>query len=266
MRRTGNREVNGSAEPCTATAERLVAERHFAVVASRYESLRDTDEEPVCDVRDRLPAGPLVGIDVGAGTGRYTERLVGLLGDRASVFAADRSLPMLLVQRDGRPGDHTTVCGEAERLPIAAGSVDFVTTFNAVHHFDLDRFVQEAARLLAPGGHLFIYTRTPEQNARSVWGRAFPGFTSREDRLYGEVTLRRSLRPLGAVDMTSYSFSRRATPARLAARVRGHAYSTFALYEPHELEAALECFLQAVNGRDEVCWQDHNLLVHVQRR
>jgi SAM-dependent methyltransferase len=134
-----------------------------------------------------------------------------------------------------------------------------------VHHFDLDRFVQEAARVLTPGGHLFIYTRTPNQNADSIWGRAFPGFTSRENRLHDEATLRRTLQHLGTVDARSFSFSRRATPTKLAARVRGRAYSTFALYDADELEIALDSFLQDLGAHDEVCWQDHNTLLHVQR-
>jgi ubiquinone/menaquinone biosynthesis C-methylase UbiE len=241
-------------------------ERHFDRVASHYTSLRQTDDEAVYQIRDRLPSGPLIGVDVGAGTGRYTERLVKLLGDRASVHAVDLSAAMLLVLlHDGMPGERPVACCQAERLPIADGSVDFVTTFNAVHHFDLDGFVQEAARVLAPGGHLFVYTRTPDQNADSIWGRAFPGFTSRENRLYDEATLRRSLRRLGTVDARSFSFSRRATPTKLAARVRGRAYSTFSLYDADELENALDSFLHDLGAHDEVCWQDHNTLLHVQR-
>ena len=65
-----------------------------------------------------------------------------------------------------RPGvGHLMLRCEAERLPLADGSVDFVTTFNAVHHFDLELFTEEVARVLRPGGDLFIYTRTPELNA-----------------------------------------------------------------------------------------------------
>jgi ubiquinone/menaquinone biosynthesis C-methylase UbiE len=241
-------------------------EQHFDRVASHYTSLRQTDDEAVYQIRDRLPSGPVIGVDVGAGTGRYTERLAKLLGDRATVHAVDLSPAMLLVLlHDRLPGQHDVACCQAERLPIADGSVDFVTTFNAVHHFDLEGFVQEAARVLAPDGHLFVYTRTPDQNADSIWGRAFPEFTSRENRLYDEATLRRTLRHLGTVDATSFSFSRRATPTKLAARVRGRAYSTFALYDADELEDALDSFLHGIGANDEVCWQDHNTLLHIQR-
>ena len=153
---------------------------------------------------------------------------------------------------------------EAEQLPLVDRSVDFVTSFNAVHHFDLERFAREVARVLRPGGHLFVYTRTPEQNAESIWGRAFPGFLSHESRLQDETTLERVFGRLGAVEMTSFIFARRATAARLAERVRGGAYSTFRRYRADELEEALACFVERLDGGD-VEWNDHNLLVHVQR-
>ena len=88
----------------------------------------------------------------------------------------------------------------AEQLPLADHSVDFVTTFNAIHHFDLDRFADEVARVLSRRGDLFVYTRTPEQNAASIWGRAFPGFTTHENRLHDETTLERAFAPLGTVE------------------------------------------------------------------
>lgn len=265
MRTPGQHEVRRVGRR-SAVDERHLAERHFARVASRYTSLRDTDDEPALHIRDCLPGGTLVGVDVGAGTGRYTQLLVKLLGDRASVHAVDLSRAMLLdLLQHRREGEHGVARCEAERLPIADRSVDFITTFNAVHHFNLDRFVQEAARVLAPDGQLFIYTRTPEQNATSIWGRAFPGFTSRENRLHDEATLCRTLRGLGMVDVRSFSFARRATPTALAERVRGRAYSTFTLYEADELQDALDRFLQRIDARDQVHWQDHNLLVHVQR-
>ena len=129
---------------------------------------------------------------------------------------------------------------------------------------DLDAFVEESARVLTASGQLFVYTRTPEQNAASIWGREFPGFTSRETRLRDAATFERALRPLGEVRCRTFTFPRRATREVLAQRVRARGYSTFSLYENDELEAALSEFLEKL-ASDVVRWQDRNLLVHVQR-
>lgn len=243
---------------------RAATEWHFAGVASRYQSLRDTDHDAVLLILDRLSDRPLLGVDVGAGTGRYTRLLQQALPDRSSLIAADLSHAMLCaLGAEAEAGGMVLRCA-AEQLPVADRSVDFVTTFNAVHHFDLDRFAHEVARVLAPRGDLFVYTRTPEQNAASIWGRAFPGFTSHENRLHDEATLERAFGHLGTVETTMFSFARRATPAQLAERVWGGAYSTFRCYEPGELQQALDCFLQQLDGHD-VQWHDQNLLVHVRR-
>ena len=38
----------------------------------------------------------------------------------------------------------------AEELPLRAASLDLVTAFNCIHHFDLGRFLTTAARVLKP--------------------------------------------------------------------------------------------------------------------
>ncbi len=247
---------------------------HFAAVASRYRSLRITDHAPLRDIAvelgtTRLLAGRhrLIGLDVGAGDGRYTEALGHELGYRGTVMAADLSLAMLTQGGQApRCGPHrrpAAVRCDSAALPVRSHALDFVTTFNAVHHFHLPRFVEAVRRVLRPGGQLFVYTRTPEQNSRSVWGRHFPGFTAREQRLYCEATLCEALAPLGCVVMRQYCFERSATLAQLAERVRGGSYSTFALYRPAERELALARFLGALAGVDVVTWTDENLLVQV---
>ena len=89
-----NKRIDGA--PNASRARRPVAQ-HFARVAAQYTSLRQTDHEPLHEIRDQLPMGPLIGIDVGAGTGRYTEPLIRLLSNRASVLAVDLSAAMLRV-------------------------------------------------------------------------------------------------------------------------------------------------------------------------
>ena len=85
------------------------------------------------------------------------------------LVAADVSAAMLAQLKAGDCGHARGVVpllAAAEQLPLRTASLDLVTAFNCVHHFDLGRFLTAVARVLAPGGQLFIYTRTPQQNAR----------------------------------------------------------------------------------------------------
>jgi len=57
-------------------------------------------------------------------------------------------------------------------------------SFNAIHHYDLEKFFSEVYGSLKDDGHLFIYTRLRNQNYRSIWGEHFPLFADMENRLY----------------------------------------------------------------------------------
>ena len=73
----------------------MTVEDHFKLVASVYDSLRTTDEAPVRKIRELLPDGPLVGLDLGCGTGRYSRLLHGMLPDGSLLAASDLSAAML---------------------------------------------------------------------------------------------------------------------------------------------------------------------------
>jgi SAM-dependent methyltransferase len=243
----------------------VTVEDHFKLVASVYDSLRTTDEEPVRRIRELLPDGSVVGLDLGCGTGRYSRLLQGVLPDGSLLAASDVSAAMLAELQAGRGGRVPLVplrC-TAEELPVRTGSLDLVTAFNSVHHFDLGRFLAEVARALRAGGRLFVYTRTPEQNARTIWGRFFPGFVEREQRLHSEAALRDAVDRtdgLQLVHVESFSHARSSTPDRLRAQVEGRHYSTFSLYQPDELRQAIGVFLARLRG-PEVSWVDEHLLV-----
>ena len=180
----------------------MTAGGHFERVAGVYESLRTTDEAPVRRIGQFLPDRPVTGLDIGCGTGRYTRLLRGLLPDGSLLVASDVSAAMLAQLRAASHGHARGVVpllSTAEELPLRAASLDVVTAFNCVHHFDLGRFLTAVARVLAPGGQLFIYTRTPQQNARTIWGRYFPGFTEHEQRLHSEAAFRDAVRRTGGL-------------------------------------------------------------------
>jgi SAM-dependent methyltransferase len=246
----------------------MTAGDHFERVAVLYESLRTTDEAPVRAIGQLLPDSPVTGLDIGCGTGRYTRLLHGLLPDGSLLVAADVSAAML-AQLKAASGGHAPgmapLLSTAEELPLRTASLDLVTAFNCVHHFDLARFLAAVARVLQPGGQLFIYTRTPQQNARTIWGRYFPGFTEHEQRLHSEAAIRDAVRRTDGLTMIAtqtLQHPRTSTAERLAAQAQGHHYSTFSFYTPQELRAAIATFLARLPG-PEVSWVDEHLLVIV---
>ena len=241
---------------------------HFERVAAVYESLRTTDEAPVRTIGQLLPDRPVTGLDIGCGTGRYTRLLRALLPDGSRLAASDVSAAMLAqlkAANRGHAGGVVPLLAAAEQLPLRAASLDVVTAFNCVHHFDLGRFLTAVARVLAPGGQLFIYTRTPQQNARTIWGRYFPGFTEHEQRLHSQAAIRDAVSRTGGLKVVAtqtFSHPRSSTAERLQAQAEGRHYSTFSLYTPQELRASITAFLARLPS-PEVCWVDEHLLVVV---
>ena len=244
----------------------MTAGDHFERVAAVYESLRTTDEAPVRAIGQLLPGRPVTGLDIGCGTGRYTRLLRGLLPDGSLLVASDVSAAMLAQLRAASRGHAlgaVPLLAAAEDLPLRTASLDLVTAFNCVHHFDLARFLAAAARVLRPGGQLFIYTRTPQQNARTIWGRYFPGFTEHEQRLHSQAALRDAVTRTDGLTMVAtqtFQHPRTSTAERLRAQAQGRHYSTFSFYTPQELRAAIATFLARLPG-PEVSWVDEHLLV-----
>jgi len=244
----------------------MTAGDHFERVAVVYESLRTTDEAPVRAIGQLLPGRPVTGLDVGCGTGRYTRLLRGLLPDGSLLVAADISAAMLAQLRAASRGHAlgmVPLLAAAEELPLRTASLDLVTAFNCVHHFDLGRFLAAAARVLQPGGQLFIYTRTPQQNARTIWGRYFPGFTGHEQRLHSQAALRDAVRRTDGLTMVAtqtFRHPRTSTAERLSAQAQGRHYSTFSFYTPQELRAAIATFLARLPS-PEVSWVEHLLVI-----
>ncbi|MFQ5655186.1 MAG: class I SAM-dependent methyltransferase [Planctomycetota bacterium] len=247
------------------------SERHFSSIAERYRDLRTTDAAPVEAIQGGLPADrPLRGVDVGCGTGRYTELLHGRLPVGSITLAADCNMEMLrgLGARLGPGSAIHPIRAGAERLPLASGRLDWVATFNAVHHFDLPSFLEGIAAALKPGGSLWIYTRTPEQNARTVWGSSFPGFAEHESRLLREAELRAAIDATGGLDLESgrtLRHERESTRERLIEQARGAHYSTFRLYSDAELREALHRFESRLPEGSPIRWTDENLLIECRR-
>lgn len=96
--------------------------------------------------------GPARVVELGAGTGRFTETLVAA---GCTVVAADVSETTL--QRAGvRVPEAGRAVAAAERLPFRSRSADLVTAASSFHRFDAAVALPECARVLRPGGRLAL--------------------------------------------------------------------------------------------------------------
>src|SRR3954471_855552 len=91
---------------------------------------------------------PVTVLELGAGTGKLTEVLVGLGHD---VHATDPDEQMLAVLRERLPDVRTSVA-PAEAVPAPDASYDVVVCAQSFHWFDHERALPEIARVLKPGG------------------------------------------------------------------------------------------------------------------
>jgi SAM-dependent methyltransferase len=94
-------------------------------------------------------------VDVGAGTGLFTE---GLLDHGYDVLAVEPDTGMRRAADDRlrRFAGYSSAAGSAEAIPVAAGSVDFIVAAQAFHWFDLERARTEFLRVLKPGGNVAL--------------------------------------------------------------------------------------------------------------
>ena len=249
---------------------------HFAKVSSAYRDLRTTDEAPILHIRDALKEfRNLDAAEIGCGTGRYDlllfRHLPGLRLTCVDVSPAMLAeLSRFLTANGFR--DFKTCVTRVENFDPGSATFNCVFTFNAVHHFDFTTFLKKSADMLRPGGRIFVYTRTPQQNARSIWGRYFPEFNDREKRLYTQERMERwvgEAEALELLEIKNFGYDRHAPLDRLLRQARGRHYSTFSLYTRQDFEAALEAFEERVRAdfpdASDITWHDENIMLEIGR-
>ncbi len=249
---------------------------HFSNIAEVYRDLRTTDEAPIRFIRDQLAGlASIRAADVGCGTRRYDLLLFRYLPN-LHLTCVDVN-PEMLEQLSAYLAangirDFETVASGVEELEFEDGSLDCVFTFNAVHHFDFHAFVGKARDATRQSGGVFIYTRTPRQNAETIWGRYFPDFLDKETRLHRLADMKGWVDATDGVRLVTvkrFRYSRVASLDRLLAQARSKHYSTFCLYSPREFETALEDFEDNIRHQfddpGKVEWHDENILLQIGR-
>lgn len=122
--------------------------RSFEAIGADYDRYRPGFPPASVDLLLPQPVG--AALDLGAGTGKFTELLVG----RADhVIAVEPSEAMLAVLRSKLPSVEAHRAS-AEEIPVLDASVDVVAVAQAFHWFDRARACAEIARVLTSGGTL----------------------------------------------------------------------------------------------------------------
>jgi ubiquinone/menaquinone biosynthesis C-methylase UbiE len=159
--------------PYEAELER--ARRYYDGFAATYEAHRD-GRGRYHDLLDALEiefAAPAVAgrevLEVGCGTGLVLRALAPLASRAVGVDLSPRMLAR------ARERGLSVVEGSATALPFADASFDIAVSFKTLPHVpDLARALSEMARVVRPGGTMFIELYNP-RSVRALFKRAFAG-------------------------------------------------------------------------------------------
>lgn len=249
---------------------------HFSHVAKYYRHLRTTDLAPIHFIKQNVMGCDLISAaDIGCGAGRYSYHLLRHLAIR-HLICIDASEQMLRANgeylRSKRMQSYSLIISSAERTPLANSTLDCVFAFNAIHHFNVAAFLNEAARVVKADGKVFVYTRLKAQNATNIWGMYFPWFLQKENRLYELEELESVISLISSIDLESvneFSFKRKTSLAELIVRARLKHYSTFSLYEKDELDHALRVFEDRISTQftdpNNITWRDDYALLVIRK-
>ena len=158
------------------------ARRAFELAAATYDTSAVLHREVarrLFEHLDPIRIEPRRIVDLGCGTGPAFESM-GKRYPQAQLIGIDFSMAMLHRAR-GRTswlrralghGGPRLVCADAERLPLAHGSVDFIFSNLALQWCRPENIFVEAARVLPPGGLLMFSTLGPDtlKELRAAFG------------------------------------------------------------------------------------------------
>jgi SAM-dependent methyltransferase len=196
------------------THSRQARSLSFGSEAAAYERGRPSYPPEAIDWL--LPAEARDVLDLGAGTGKLTTRLVerGL-----DVVAVDPIAEMLEVLRRALPNT-TALLGTAEEIPLADNSVDAVLVAQAWHWFDPARAIPELIRVLRPGGRLGLVWNTRDE--RLGWVRELGHIIGRDgDPVSDRATLPE---PFTGLQRHQFEWTNYLTPQALIDLVASRSY------------------------------------------
>ena len=233
-----------------------MAEPDYADSFEKYRSKKtETTAALIRSVLRYVPPSPGARvIDIGCGTGRYALLLAS--ATKAQIFAADLSREML---KKGRQEDNaqqvswslSDACG----MPFADESFDAALLFLVLHVVkDSKTALQEAYRILRPGGYCLIFAHSYSQLDRQTIFRLFPEARKLNKRRMLSLTkLKKLVREIGFHHLRTEEFVETITYPRDAflEKVRGKPNTSLRSMTDDDFQRRYETLEAAVAGQEK---------------
>ncbi len=188
----------------------------FGSVAEAYDRARPS--YPLEAAEWLVGREPATVVELGAGTGKLTDRLVELGHD---VLATDPDDEMLQHLRLRHP-DLRVATAPAEAVPVATRTVDTVVAAQSFHWFDPDRALREAARMLKPEGRIALVWNTRDE--RVPWVRKLGRIIGTQEQDVDPTDVLVSSKHFGYVEEASFRFWQPLRRQQLHDLVRSRSY------------------------------------------
>jgi SAM-dependent methyltransferase len=148
--------------PSLTPAAKAARASSFGEAATHYERFRPGP--PAAAVDWVLPGHVRRIVDLGAGTGGLTRRLVGRADEVVAVEPDDRMRELLAQSVP----DTRALAGRGESIPLEDGSADAVFASSSWHWMELVPTLLEVGRVLVPGGLLGVMWSGPDPDAAFI--------------------------------------------------------------------------------------------------
>jgi ubiquinone/menaquinone biosynthesis C-methylase UbiE len=241
--------------------------------ASSFEKYRSqTTETTAALIRSILryvPSSPQARvIDIGCGTGHYALLLVS--GTEAKIFATDLSRAMVeRGQEKDNAQDVSWFLSDACRMPFAGESFDAALLFLVLHVVkDSTKALQEAYRILRPGGHCLILAHSHFQLGRQTVFRFFPEARKLNKRRMLSLTkLKELVREIGFHHLRTEEFVEATTYSRDAflERVRSKPNTSLRSINDADFRRRYEALEATVAGQETCTEESFSTLLAVRK-